>query len=217
MLWFRRDLLKVTLVYGSIGGVVLTIAESLYTRDYWSPPTILPSRFSPEDFIFGFGITSFPLLSYPVATSKTFTDAQHPRHLRLYLLFGAVSAGVLFGGTLGLRVNSLLLSIILLAIFTTTVCLVRPDLGSAAIFAVVVTTALSVAGYVIIYDLISPHYWTKYFLLNHSPLGVKILGDIPVTEILCYMAWSGFAVMQHPFIYGKRFTPWIRNGGARSD
>lgn len=216
MLWFRRDLLKIALVYGSIGGAILMITEFLYTRDYWSPPTILGSRFPVESFIFGFGITTFPLLSYPVMRGKTFASSGHQRHLNLYLLFLVVAAGVLFGGSLGLGANSILLSIILLAVFTTTVCLMRRDLTMPAIFAVIVTTAISLVGYVLIFDVLSPHFWDKYSLLNHSRLGVKILGDVPVIEILCYVAWSGFAVTQHPFISGERFTGWVKDGGSAS-
>jgi hypothetical protein len=208
MLRFRRDLIRIALIYGVIGAAMLVLTELLFTRDYWHPPTLLGSRtLSVEDVLFGFGITTIPLLCYPAIFRQRYGPSECVGHIKLYLLFVALSAAGLPIGVLALHVNSILLACALLALFTVTVCLARPDLRVPAIFAIAFMTTVSVGAYVILFDIMAPGWWDRYWLLTHTVLGVTVLGNVPLTEILVYVTWSGFAATQHPFICGSRFVP----------
>ncbi|MEA5364153.1 hypothetical protein VA596_31785 [Amycolatopsis sp., V23-08] len=202
----RRDLVPWTLLYGSIGGLVQVATSFLYVRDYWRPPTVFGTAVSIEDFLFGFGVTAFPFLAYPVFAKKKFTPSDHPARLGVYLGFALVAALVLFGGTLALGWNSLVVSLVLLAAFTLCVCAIRPDLVKGALFAVGIVTACLVPVYVLMFDVIAPGWWDRYWLLAGSGMDQRFFGDVPVLELLCYITWSGFAATGHPFIVGHAFA-----------
>jgi len=206
MLIGRRDLVSLTLLYGSIGGFVQVVTSFLYVRDYWSPPTVLGTAVSVEDFLFGFGVTAYPFLVYPVITRKRFAPSWHRNHLGTYLGFGLISAVTLFGGTLVFGANSMVLSLALLALFTTAVCVMRRDLVASAVFAIVFVTTSVTIMYVAMFNLVSPDWWNNHWLLVDSSLDLRILGDVPLLEVLCYITWSGFAATGHPFMFGEVFV-----------
>jgi hypothetical protein len=207
MLLLRRDLARVAIVYGLIGSVVQVLTEIAYTRDYWAPPTVLNTRISIEDVFFGFGITTVPLLSYPVLRRCGYGPRERRGHLGTYLGFGGTTIVVLFIGTSVLGCNSIIASCVLLGSFTVIICALRPDLMRPALFAVSVTTAAALVCYVTLFDFIAPDWWSRYWKLGGGRLGVTILGNVPLTELMCYVTWAGFAVTQHPFIFGRAFRP----------
>ena len=211
MLRLRPDLAKAAAVYGTIGGVVLIFADHFfYLRDYWHPPSVFGSDPFLEDFLFGFGISTFPFLIYPVVRRKSFVSIGDRYHVTVMPLFGCISLGFLIVGSRILGWNSILVSCCLLAGFTATICAVRTDLIVAATLAIVSLTSLSFALYLSLFGHIAPHWWPEYWLLDHSALGIMILGHVPLLEVLCYATWAGLAATGHPFIFGLRFATLSR-------
>jgi hypothetical protein len=210
MLVLRRDLVRVALTYGLVGSIVQALTETEYTRDYWAPPTVLRTSISVEDFLFGFGVTTLPLLSYPVLCRRGYGRRERRGRLGVYLSFAVVSAVALFAGPAAFSYNSIVVSCVLLGTFTLVICVLRPDLGRPALYAVCVTTAAAVICYIVLFDLAAPDWWARYWKLSTRRLGVTVLGNVPVTELACYVTWAGFAVTQHPFITGRTFEPLPR-------
>ncbi|MDX8053006.1 hypothetical protein SK571_26820 [Lentzea sp. BCCO 10_0798] len=207
MLVRRRDLVRLTLLYGAIGGATQVVTSFLYVRDYWAPPTVLGTSVSLEDFLFGFGVTAFPFLAYPVVARKRFARSAHRNRLGVYMLFALVAAVGLFGGTLLLGMNSLLVSLVLLTTFTLCICVMRPDLVYGSLFAIGFVTTCLVVVYALMFNIVSPGWWDAHWLLAGSKWDHRLFGDVPLLEVLCYVTWSGFAATGHPFIVGDVFSP----------
>jgi len=56
----------------------------------------------------------------------------------------------------------------------------------------------------LLFNFISPGYWDKYWLLANTAFGIKIIGNIPVTELLWYFSWSCLAGIAYDFYHGNK-------------
>jgi hypothetical protein len=61
--------------------------------------------------------------------------------------------------------------------------------------------------YIILFDVISPHFWDNYWLLADTKWGITIFGNVPVTELVWYASWAVFVSVSYPFISGKNIQP----------
>jgi hypothetical protein len=206
MCFVRRDLLRLTIMYGLLGGVAALITEPLFIRDYWAPPTILGTAVSFEDFIFGFAITAVPFLLYPVLWRKTFAPSSHKTYLGTRLAFFVIAAVCMVGGCLWLRYNSLLVSCVFLSAFTAVICWLRRDLMRPALLVVGLLTLGAIVSYGLFFNFIFEGWWDRYWLLADTSWGITLFGDVPLTELLWYASWAGFAAVGHPFAYGLVFA-----------
>jgi hypothetical protein len=205
LLWRRHDLVKAAVAYGCIGGIVLLFCNYFfYEHDYWRPPNVFGTSPCVEDFLFGFGITTFPLVVYPCVMQKRFIHARAERHIGIFAVFAVISVSALAIGSRIFHIDSILISIILLTGFTATVCIVRSDLTAPARFAIVSLTLTTLPLYFLLFVVVVPNWWRDHWMLSHSCVGVMILGHVPLLELLCYPAWAGLAATGHPFILGLR-------------
>src|SRR5215471_11339173 len=114
LLFARRDLTRLALRTGMIGGLAGPVSELLYFRDYWRPPALFGvARISVEDFLFGFGITALSAVLYAVVFRQKFVSTSLPARFRLYIVFFLVDALALVLSTVFFGVNSILVSTLL--------------------------------------------------------------------------------------------------------
>jgi len=202
----RKDLVRLSIKLGVVGGVAGLLSELFYFRDYWRPPTTLGiAKISPEDFVFGFAITACSVIIYPVITRQRFGLYDGPNKIKTYLLFFTGGVLSLLTFNLGLGINSIFVSSALFLTFAVIIVYLRPDLLLPAVLSAVVLTALIVVTYMVLFNSLFPEFWDKYWLLANSKWGIMIFGNVPVTEMLWYFSWILFASVSYPFVSGKKF------------
>jgi hypothetical protein len=202
----RRDLIRLAMSVGVIGGVAGLIAELFYYRDYWRPPTTLGiAKISPEDFLFGFAIAGVSVIAYPVIFGKRLTTSPGLRRGRLYLLFFlcAVAGMIVFNLVLG--INSIVVSSVIFLLSAAAICCLRWDLIKPALYSSILITIALLLIYVLLFDVISPHFWDQYWLLRHTRLNLMVFGHVPLTELVWYFSWSSLGSIIVPFVRDLRF------------
>jgi Lycopene cyclase len=204
--WVRRDLRGVVVKVGVIGGLIGLAAEGFYFRDYWRPPSLLGvAHISVEDFLFGFAITALSVAVYPFLARRSFAAVGVGRRRTLAMMFGAGVGGLAVLMRLG--VNSIFASSFLFVGFAVVILAQRRDLIRPALVSAGVVVVWALAVYVVLFGLVAPQFWTRYWLLEHTRYGLTLWGHIPVTEMLWYACWALLGSVTYPFAGGKGFGP----------
>ena len=199
----RSAMLKVSLV-GAVAGVV---AELWYFRDYWRPPTLAGiARASPEDALFGFVVTGIGFAAHKVVSRRAMTPGAPRRY--------PVSAGLLLAGLAALiagtglaGMNSIFVTSAAFVACAAVMAALRRDLLRPALESAVLVVAAMLPVYLLLFDVLSPAYWDRYWLLRHTSWGVLVLGNVPVTEILWYASWGALAGIAYEFTTGRLLRP----------
>jgi len=201
----RRDLQRQLIQTSIIGGFAGLIAEHWYFRDYWRPPSLLgTSVISIEDFLFGFFITGIAATIYDSLFMKENNVKEEKKRKRFFgilFILGVISL-LIFNTWLG--VNSIFVSSFIFLIISVVIIHVRKDLLAKSVISGLLTMLIIIPIYAIIFNIISPDYISKYFLLTSTRLGTTILGNIPLTELLWYFSWGCLAGIGYDFVFGKR-------------
>jgi hypothetical protein len=200
--FFKPALRKKMLKTSIMGGLAGFIAEYWYFKDYWHPPTLLGQTVvSFEDFLFGFTITGLSVTIYqvffPVTTERT--EKNRKKLFGIMFLCGVAAMMIL---NVLLKYNSIIVSCICFVCFTLLMMYIRPDLMGQAFFSGLLTLLVILPVYLLLFDLLNTGYWDKYWLLARTPLGLRVLGHIPVTELSWYFTWGCFAGTAHSFASG---------------
>lgn len=203
LVFARNDLARISLKLGLIGGVAGLVAELFYFRDYWLPPTILgKGNISFEDFIFGFSITALSAILYPALTNTAFKNTYTPyrKIFGLFFLVGAIALlvfNILFG------INSIFVSSIIFALYSIIILMLRPDLVKPAVTSALFITGAIIVIYMILFNKVAPNFWNDYWFLVGTKYDVRILGNVPLTELLWYCTWILLGSVSYPFVTGK--------------
>ncbi len=194
--------MNILLKVSAIGGLAGLISEMWYFNDYWRPPTLLGnSKISIEDFLFGFSFTGIAALVYKVIVRKRPIQAKSRKKLfLLFFIIGFLSL-LLFSNLL--KINSIFVSSIAFLAFSMLMVLLRKDLIIQAVMSGLLSLAIIIPVYIFLFDVLSPHYWSNYWLLSNTIFGMKILGNIPLTELLWYFSWGCFAGIAFDFYHGR--------------
>ncbi|MGH2687366.1 MAG: lycopene cyclase domain-containing protein, partial [Actinomycetota bacterium] len=199
----RGPLVKISLV-GAAAGLV---SELWYYRDYWRPPTVLDATGrlgwpSPEDVLFGFTVAGVGFAANKVAFRRHLVEGAPRRYPHTAGLALAGLAALVVGTNL-LGINSILVSSGAFVAAALVMAAVRRDLLRPALEAGALLVATVLPIYLVLFDVLAPRYWDRYWLLHGTALGVTVLGQIPVTEILWYTAWGAFAGIAYEFTTGR--------------
>lgn len=206
---WKRGMVKV----GAIGGIMGVIAEVWYFHDYWRPPTLFGvGIIGIEDFIIGFAL--FGVGGY-VHSSFTRKEIDHERKhkarnrdLFILWLIGCASL-TLFSLTLKIHSGYVtFLTFLALSIYIWTQ---RPDLIYLSLVSGVTTLLITLLIYYINFQLLFPHFWDKYGLLDEPILGIKIIG-VPLSEILWHSSWSVLCSMFRGFRNGVSYKERVKKG-----
>ena len=110
------------------------------------------------------------------------------RHKDFFILF-LIGCGslTLFSVVLGIHSGYVtFLTFFLLSVY---IWIQRPDLIRLSIFSAFATLAISLAIYYLNFNLLFPHFWDKYGMLDKPVLGYKLL-NIPLSEMLLHFTWA---------------------------
>lgn len=199
----RRDLVPKAIKLGIVGSLAGLAAESFYFRDYWRPPTTLGlAKFSPEDLIFGFAITALSVLAIPLFTHQHFAAGAEKARKKTFMLLFALGVTALLVFNLWQGLNSVLVSCVVFLVFSLIILALRPDLVGPAFYSALTVTTITLVIYAVLFDVMAPEFWDKYWLLADTKWGITILGNIPLTEMMWYFSWVLFASVSYPFASG---------------
>lgn len=206
----RGPMLKVSLVGAGAG----LIAEVWYFRDYWRPPTLAGvARPSPEDALFGFAVTGIAFAAHKVVFRRAMAPGA-PRRYPVSAGLGLAGLAALVVGTASLGLNSIFVSSAAFVVGAAVMVTLRRDLLRPAAESAVLVVAAMLPVYLLLFDVLSPAYWDRYWLLRHTSWGILVLGNVPVTEILWYASWGTLAGIAYEFTTGRLLRPLERAGPA---
>jgi hypothetical protein len=208
----RRDLRRAVITVALIGAAWGPISEIWFFRDYWHPASVLGSPLL-EDMIYGAGIVAVASCIYKVVAQKTYVPLEpHRTH---YPETGAVL--VLYIGSMaifstGLGVNSILVAIGVYMVAAAYIIVRRHDLLIPSVSSAILMGLIAVFGYGIGLNYLVPEPTTlaHIWLLYKKPLGLTVLGYVPVTEVAWYAAWGALLGVLYEFATGNSLTPLKR-------
>ena len=204
LLYLRKELSKVVIKYGVLGGFSAIVIELFYFRDYWRPPTLIGvGRISIEEFIAGFAISIITILSYAVVTGSTYKKSLPAQKPYLYV-FSVVTLLSFITLNLWLGVNSILVSYIIFWSLSGLIIYQRKDFIRVAIVSAVFVTSLATILYILFVGAFSPSFWDKYWLLAGSRWDLRIFSFMPITEILWFATWAFLGPIAFLFIEGLK-------------
>lgn len=202
----KKDLRRKMLKSSIIGGFSGFIAEYWYLRDYWRPPTVLGNAvISIEDFLVGFVIIGVSMSIYNFVFRKNEVEVTAPRKATFYILFAIGFVAMVALPPLGL--NSMLVSPASFVCCTIYIIWQRPDLLKKAIWSGILFLGITFPIYIILFELIAPDYWKKYWILAETELGIRCYGSIPWIEIIWYFTWGSFGGICYDFYSGTKPVP----------
>lgn len=205
--WLRADLRSIALRTSFIGGVAGLISEYWYLKDYWRPPSILRGGpLSVEDFLFGAGITGLGATIFKAVVAKRFSGIGGEKRLPLLVLLFVAGVASLVIFTNGLHYNSIFVSSLAFLASAGVMAAIRSDLSIPCVGSGLLLVAAILPAYVVLFDVVSPNFWDRYWLLKDSVVGMQVMGHIPATELLWYFSWGCLAGIAYEFASGKRLV-----------
>lgn len=185
-------------------GVLGFIAEFWYLKDYWSIPILIGVEpFSIDDFLCGFAVGGISTGIYDFLFKKrNVPGVKNYKKMCVFLLLFGLGSLILFTNILGYL--SILVSISAFLVSALVMYYFRRDLIKPSIITAITITLIMIPIYVILFDVIFVDFWDKYWLLNNTPYGIKVLGNVPLTELVWYFAVGLFLGGAYEFYKGNK-------------
>jgi hypothetical protein len=188
---------------GLVGGIMGLLAEVWYFHDYWKPPTLFGiGIIGIEDFIIGFALFGVGGYIHSSFTRSVidFERQTKARNLDFFFLW-LIGCGSLTLFSLVLNIHSGYVTFLTFIALSIYIWVQRPDLIYLSLVSGIATLAITLFIYFINFQLLYPHFWDTYGMLNAPILGVKMLG-IPLSEILWHFSWAVLCSMFRGFRNG---------------
>ncbi len=194
---------KKMIKHGLIGGVIAIATEHIFIGDYWVPPPIsgIKGFYSLEDFIYGFLIVGISLSIYNTLFKLEPKDIYKKQRALSYLLVFLI-LGLFYLLSTVYHYNSTL--VISLAMFFAALFMIilRRDLWKKALFSGLALMSILLFIYLVLFDLLLPGWWHRYWLLADSDYAYYIL-SIPWIEYVWYFSIGFFMSIIGDFSHGR--------------
>ena len=190
------------------GGIFGPVAEIWYFSDYWRPPSLMGiAKPSLEDFLFGFAITGICASLYYFIFNKiqrykvkSINMPEFFTNKKLILIVMIIISLMIVLNNL-LKINSIFASSFIFLISSIFILFKRKYLIIVALISSLLLPILILPIYHLILNIIVPaDFLQKYWLLNDTVWGIKILGNIPITELIWYFAAGAFFSILYDFV-----------------
>lgn len=185
---FKRAMIKV----GLVGGLMGMVAEVWYFRDYWRPPTLFGEAVPGiEDYLIGFAMFGVGGYIYSSFTKREIDYERFaPTRYREFFWIFITAIGSLTVFSMGFNIHSGYVTFLTFFLLSVFIWFQRPDLIRVSLISGAATGAISLLIYFINFNLLFPHFWDQYGLLDDKPLlGLRIL-NIPLSEMLWHTTWA---------------------------
>ncbi|MEK9206905.1 MAG: lycopene cyclase domain-containing protein [Patescibacteria group bacterium] len=203
----RADLRHKMWKISFVGGFCGLLAEFWYYTDYWQPPVLFGIQsISLEDYVFGFTILGLSITIFDFVMRKKndsipvpFTLSRQnllniarnwltkPKHRILLLLFLIGLFSLIVLNTI-LKVPSIIVSSIAFLASSGIIFIIRKDLIRQSLLTGLFLVLLVLPVYILLFDVLFPSFWDKYWLLSGTPIGIFLIGNIPWTELFWYFS-----------------------------
>ncbi|MBN3519008.1 hypothetical protein JYB62_03255 [Algoriphagus lutimaris] len=184
---WKKGMIKV----GAVGGLMGIVAEVWYFRDYWRPPTLFGEGIvGIEDYIIGFAL--FGVGGY-IHSSFTKREIDYSRQTKaknkefFYMFLIACASLTVF--SIGFGIHSGYVTFLTFFILSVYIWIQRPDLIELSLISAFATLGITLLIYYINFNLLFPHFWDTYGMLDAPILGVKVF-NIPLSEMLWHFSWA---------------------------
>lgn len=210
--WFLNNESRKILIKTSIvGGLASLISGFWYFKDYWHPPSLSGNtKISLEDLLFGFAFTGIAATIYGILFRKR-NKKYGKGHKIIFFIFFVVGVFSLLLFNNLLKINSIFVSSFAFLIFSFIMVFIRKDLMLQSVTSGILSLLVIIPIYVLLFDFISPAYWDRYWLLANTTFGIKIIGNIPITELLWYLSYGCFAGIAYDFYYGSNNESYVKD------
>ncbi|OGH24124.1 MAG: hypothetical protein A3B47_04625 [Candidatus Levybacteria bacterium RIFCSPLOWO2_01_FULL_39_24] len=203
-LFLKKEVRRILIKASVVGGLAGLIAEFWYFKDYWRPPLLFgDAKIFLEDFLFGFAFTGIAATIYKVLFKKEGSKHEKGHRIIFFVFFVIGILSLLLFNNL-LKINSIFVSSFVFLILSFMMVFIRKDLVMQSIMSGILSLSVIIPIYILLFNFISPGYWDKYWLLANTAFGIKIIGNIPVTELLWYFSWSCLAGIAYDFYHGNK-------------
>ncbi|EAZ82723.1 lycopene cyclase domain-containing protein [Algoriphagus machipongonensis] len=184
---WRKGMLKV----GIAGGLMGMIAEVWYFRDYWRPPTLFGIGIvGIEDYIIGFALFGVGGYIYSSFSKREIDYNRTSKPVTWefwYLFLGACVLLSIF--TIGFGIHSGYVTFLIFFAISIFIWTKRPDLIRVSLISAFATLAITLIIYYINFNVLFPHFWDEYGMLDEPFLGVKFF-NIPFSEMVWHFSWA---------------------------
>lgn len=184
---WKKGMIKV----GAVGGLMGIVAEVWYFRDYWRPPTLFGEGIvGIEDYVIGFAL--FGVGGY-IHSSFTKKEIDYSRQTKaknrefFYLFLIACASLTVF--SIGFGIHSGYVTFLTFFILSIYIWIQRPDLIRLSLISAFATLGITLLIYFINFNVLFPHFWDTYGMLDAPILGVKVF-NIPLSEMLWHFSWA---------------------------
>ncbi|WP_373398697.1 lycopene cyclase domain-containing protein [Algoriphagus halophilus] len=184
---WKKGMIKV----GAVGGLMGIVAEVWYFRDYWRPPTLFGEGIvGIEDYIIGFAL--FGVGGY-IHSSFTKKEIDYSRQTKaknrefFYMFLIACASLTVF--SIGFGIHSGYVTFLTFFILSIYIWIQRPDLIELSLISAFATLGITLLIYYINFNVLFPHFWDTYGMLDAPILGVKVF-NIPLSEMLWHFSWA---------------------------
>jgi len=200
--YFRKDVRRRMWISG-LFMIPVTLLEHWCLQDYWNPPGYyLFSIISFENIFFFFVVTGINVTVYDFLFSKENRkeDKRRVNFIISYIIAYILSL-VVFTDYFGY--NSLIVISTCSMIFSLSMIVIRKDLFLPALVSGTSILVIFVLIYSLLFNSMYPEYWDNYWLLANTSLGIKVLGNIPLTELFWAFSWGCFSGIVYDFASGS--------------
>lgn len=199
----RKDLRPLMMKVSIAGAIVGPLSEIWYFRDYWSPLTIVGQGvISPEDVLFGFAVFGVAFAALPVVTGRRFTQSSPPSWWMLIVFLVSFFPAFFLLTDVG-GINSIITASLVMLLWAVAVVILRREMLWHSLMSGVLLAGFSIVIYLALLN-VATEYLSKYWFLWGTPLGLTVLGGVPLTEIIWYFCLGCCASVIAPYVEGKR-------------
>jgi hypothetical protein len=202
---WRRDLRRSVISVAIFGAVWGPISEFWFFRDYWHPGSAFGSPLL-EDVIYGAGISATASWLYKVLAHKSYDSfRRHRTHFREACAIAVLYVVAMIVLEMILGINSILVAIGVYVIGSSYIVVRRRDLVTASVWSCVMMGLIALFGYGVGLNFLvhGPNVLSEIWLLYKKPLGITILGYVPLTEVVWYAAWGSLLGVLYEFATGR--------------
>lgn len=196
---WKKGMIKV----GVAGGMMGMIAELWYFRDYWRPPTIFGTGIiGIEDYIIGFALFGVGGYIYSSFTKREIDHSRQSKAVNRQFFFMFILACFsLTVFSVGLGIHSGYVTFLIFLVLSIYIWFKRADLIGQSIISAFAMLAISFVIYYINFNILFPHFWDTYGMLDVPVLGMKVF-NIPFSEMLWHFSWAMLCSMFRGFRNG---------------
>jgi len=199
----RKDLRRRMRLSGAIMTPV-TLMEYWCLKDYWNPPgPYFLSYISIENILFFFLVTGLGVTVFDFIFKRKNLKLENRKVKLIYMYVILILLSLVLFTSI-LKFNSIMVISIFTILYTLFLLTIRKDLAFVSLISGVIITLLFILIYSVLFNFLFPEYWDKYWLLNHTNLGLKLLGNIPATELLWAFSWGSFSGVAYDFAAGYK-------------